>query len=472
MEPQVTDLIAALPEGIEPPLATTAEQALHQFARDLARKPLPVGRMRRLWTLGTLQAKIAAAYFAWWLRTLRTDADDRLRQRDETHLKAALQVLGTMSYLRGAVMKVGQLLANHPNVVPHEFSDVLGRLYFEAPPMHFSLLREQVRNELGGDPEEIFDDFETKAFAAASFGQVHRARLKGSGQRVAIKIQYPHIGRVVRDDFRNLRATILPMRLSGDWENLMETFDDIRRMLDAETDYEHEAENLRIARSAFAEDECIVVPRVFPEVSTRRVLTMEYLDGVHLDRFLATNPSQELRDRFGHMITLACSRLQFRPNLLYADIQPGNYFFMPDGRLGFIDFGCCHRCSANDVDYMRECQEAWFSRPEDVRATIIRAGCLTPRQQADERRMQLMKDYTAWVWEPIDRDGPFDFSNADYFRRGVALYGELLKRRYVRSLPVNTWITRLIFGYRAMMYHLRARVNIATIFRSESTIGR
>ncbi len=465
--PEIAELIDALPAEAKEPEASSSP--LEDLLQRLSHKPVPTGRFNRLWVLGTLQAKIAAAYLAWWLRGGYASADKRERTLNETHLKAALKLLGGMSYLRGAIMKVGQIIATHPDVVPEQFVEVLGHLHFEAPPMHYSLLREFVRAELGADPEEVFDEFETTAFAAASLGQVHRARLKGSGQRVAVKIQYPNISRTIRADFANMMAFLTPMRLSSDWGNMKDQFKDVRHMLDLETDYEHEAENLRIARSAFTEDEGIVVPRVFPEVSTRRVLTMEYVDGLHLDKFLATEPPQELRNRFGEKIILAVFRLYYAKGLVYADPQPGNYLFMPDGRLGAIDFGCCHRQTAEDITCCRDVERTWFDSPDLLREAIVRGSDLTPKQAADETRMKLIMDWCAWIREPVDCEGPFDFSDMDYFRRGVVLYGELLRRRYTRSRPANTWFTKSAYGMRAMLVRLKARVDMAAIFRREST---
>ncbi len=115
-------------------------------------------------------------------------------------------------------MKVGQTLVNFDDLLPDELVKTLEQLHFEAPPMHYALVREHLHNELGGDPETIFAEFETTAFAAASLGQVHRARLK-TGEPVAVKVQYPGIARTIRSDFRNLIAVLTPMRLSKDWQN-------------------------------------------------------------------------------------------------------------------------------------------------------------------------------------------------------------------------------------------------------------
>jgi aarF domain-containing kinase len=466
MSPKIAELIDALP--VESAEAAEPAATLQELLQQLSHKQVPVGRLNRLWVLGTLQAKVAAAYLAWWLRSGYASADKRERTLNETHLKAALKLLGGMSYLRGAIMKLGQIFATHPDVAPEQFADVLGRLHFEAPPMHFSLLREFVRNELGADPEDVFDGFETKAFAAASLGQVHRAFLKGTQQRVAIKIQYPNIGRTIRDDFRNMIAFLTPMRLSGDWNNIKAQFEDIRHKLDLETDYEHEAENLRIARSAFTEDEGIVVPRVFPEVSTRRVLTMEYVPGLHLDEFLATDPPQELRDEFGRKIAVSVLRLERPRRLTYADVQPGNFLFMPDGRLGFIDFGCCHRSSDEDIECRDDVERDSFESPEALRKSLARGSDLTPKQAADEDRMRFMERWCDWAWEPVRHEGPFDFGDPDHFRRGAELYGEGLRRRFTRSRPANTWTIRCIYGLRAMLTRLKARFDYGAVYWAET----
>ncbi len=464
----INELIDAFPQ--DEPKGTAPQQALQQLIGELGRKKIPTGALNRLWILGTMQAKIAAAYLAHWIRSSFADLEKKERRLSETHLKSAIKLLGGMSYLRGAVMKVGQLLANYPDVVPDQFADILGRLHFEAPPMHFSMLRELFRNELGDVPDAVFDDFETEAFAAASLGQVHRARLKRTGQQVAVKIQYPNIARTIRDDFRNMQALIFPMRLSSDWENIKEQFAGIREMLDLEVDYEHEARNIEIACTAFDESEEIVVPSVHCDVSSRRILTADYIEGVHLNEFLDTDPAQEVRDRYGHLITLACFRLYYKKDLLHADPHPGNYFFMPDGRLGMIDFGCCSNFSREDIDYLTESERAVEGTEEDVRNSILRAGDLTPRQAKNEKRVRTLRQWAEWVWEPMLHEGPFDFGDPAYFRRGCEVYGEIVKRRYVRSIPLNTWLAKSFIGLRAILTRLRARVDLRSIWKQETYV--
>src|SRR3954463_16811885 len=132
---------------------------------------------------------------------------------------------------------------------------------------------------------------------------------------------------------------MLPGRLSRDWENTKEQLEDLRVRLERETDYEQEAASLERARALFREDDGIVVPRVYRQYSTARLLTMERLPGMDLEEFLATNPPQEVRNEFARKITRFCYRTIFAGRMLYIDLHPGNFLFMDDGRLGVIDFG-------------------------------------------------------------------------------------------------------------------------------------
>ncbi|MEJ2245445.1 MAG: AarF/ABC1/UbiB kinase family protein [Acidobacteriota bacterium] len=469
MDRSLADLLDALPNEISDTAREKAEKSLRSLVKDLEHKPVPAGQLRRAWIFGSVQAKIAAAYMANWIRTGLSESEEKERRLSETRLKAALELLGGMGYLRGAMMKVGQLFANYPDIVPEEFASIFGYFHFEAPPMHFSLLRELVRGQLGADPEDLFDDFETEAFAAASFGQVHRARIKGSGEKVAVKIQYPGIAHTIRDDLRNMKSLLLPLRLRGDWDNLSAQYDEILGMVEKETDYEQEAENLRVARSAFGADEGILVPEVYSDLSTKRVLTMEFVEGIHLKTFLASNPSQEIRNAYGEKIWLSSVRLSSQKRMIYADPHPGNYFFRPDGVLGLVDLGCCRYLSDEEVSYCDAMERASIEPAETSRENMILAVDPRPGQKVAEDQLDLVKQFSDWCWEPIHHPGCFDFSDAHYFQRGVDIIREVVRRGYLRSRPVNNWQQRSFFGLRAMLYRLGAHIDAGSIYRMETT---
>jgi aarF domain-containing kinase len=465
MPTSIAELIAALPEDLdEGAVPATAE--LPELASRMSLRPIPIGRLRRFTLLGTLQAKIAAAYLFHWLRGWFKSADENQRLLAETHWRTALRLLDSMTYLRGAVMKAGQTLANFPDIAPRAFVETLERLHFDAPPMHWSLLRELVHNELGDDPENLFAEFDQRAFAAASLGQVHKARLK-TGEEVAIKIQYPGIARTIREDFRNLFPFLLPARLSKDWENTKDQFDDLRMRLEQETDYELEAANLQKARSLFREDDGIVVPRVFPQFSTARVLTMDRLGGVHIDGFLARDPSQEERNEFARKILRAWYRMMYAGRMFYADFHPGNFLFLDDGRLGLIDFGYVPHLTDDIWELMRKMDRPLTTGRRDERLAALKEWSWIGDDPADEERLRLSDQYADWSWQSRYCGGEFDFADEADFRRGVDLFLEMVRKRYSRARPITPTIARQMFGWRSMLYRLKAKIDVSPIAEEE-----
>jgi predicted unusual protein kinase regulating ubiquinone biosynthesis (AarF/ABC1/UbiB family) len=461
MSPSTGELMRALPE-VEP----AEEEVLPAPLAAASLRPVPVGRWRRLRLLGTLQAKITAAYLFYWIRGWFQKAEERERSLAETHWRTALRLLDSMGYLRGAVMKVGQTLANFPDIVPRAFVETLQRLHFDAPPMHWSLLREMVHNELGDDPENVFASFEKRPFAAASLGQVHGARLK-TGEVVAVKIQYPGIARTIREDFRNFFLFLLPGRLGKDWENTKDQFDDLRLRLERETDYEAEAGVLAKVRPLFWEEDGIVVPRVFPQHSTARVLTMERLGGVHLEEFLARNPSQEERNAFARKMIHAWYRMLFVGRLSYADPHPGNYLFMEDGRLGLIDFGFVVAHGDEEWTLIRKMDRAMTTGRREDRIAAIKEWSSITDDPADSDRLRLNEEFADWCWRCRYWGGPIDFGDEADFRRGIDLFTEMVRKRYNRSRASTPSIARHNFGMRSLLYQLRAKIDVRPIAEEE-----
>jgi predicted unusual protein kinase regulating ubiquinone biosynthesis (AarF/ABC1/UbiB family) len=462
--PTIAQLMQALPEPQE--LERAPGRAPAPELTGMSLRPVPVGRLRRAGLLGTLQAKIAAAYLFYWVRGWFKGAAERERLLAETHWQTAARVLDSMSYLRGATMKVGQTLANFPDIAPPEFVETLEQLHFRAPPMHWSLLREMVHNELGDDPENLFASFEKRAFAAASLGQVHRARLK-DGQAVAVKIQYPGIARTIGQDFRNLLLFMLPARRSADWETTREQFDDLRLRVEREVDYVREAATLAKVRSLFRDDEGIVIPRVYPQFSTGRVLTMDHVPGVHLDQFLATDPPQDLRDEFARKMLRAWYRMFYAGRLLYVDLHPGNFLFMADGRLGVIDFGCMIDMDDDLWEMARKNDRPMTTGRREDRVAVLKEWHMIGDDPADAERLRLADEWADWQWHARASRRSFDFGDEADFRRGIDLFVAMARRRYTRGHASNPMVARYTFARRSMLYRLRANVNVAPIAEEE-----
>jgi predicted unusual protein kinase regulating ubiquinone biosynthesis (AarF/ABC1/UbiB family) len=441
---------------------------LAKLITSISNKKIPVTSFSRFWTLGSLQGKIALGYFAYWLRSRFSTADVKLRLKSEAHLAAALQLFSTMGYLRGAAMKIGQILANLPEVVPEEFAEVLSALHFEAPPMHYALVREVFLDEFGREPEELFASFEQQAFAAASLGQVHRARLH-SGEEVAVKIQYPGIARTICADLRNLRILLQPMCLTSDWQDTLDKLADIEQMLLMETNYVQEANFGRQARLLFTDADQIVIPRVYDAYSTKRVLTTDYLTGCHLNEFLAGNPSQEERDRFTTLVTGATLRVYCRLHWFLSDPHPGNFIFMKDGRLGMIDFGCTRIMTDEEWLLICELEKATMERDEATFSRITAKACLfDDPEEMEPERLEIVRRGVYWNMEPWLEEGLFDFGDRAFFMRGIDNLVEMTRKRYTRGSPLYLWSNRFVFGGRAFCYRLKGRCEFMKIYKQES----
>jgi aarF domain-containing kinase len=464
----LSELLASLPGDNETsavPSPDLPREQLRQILGQLARRPVPVHSLHRLWTMGELSAEIALAYSALWVRQWFAGSETRQRNAMETNLQVALKLFYRLGYLRGAMTKLGQTAGHFPNVLPSQIAGAMERLHFDAPPMHYSLIREVVYDEFGQEPGELFAAFEKDAFAAASLGQVHRARLK-SGEEVAVKIQYPGIARTIDADFRNLGALLFPMRLSSDWEYVEAQFAAIRRMLKQEVDFLQEAESQRKARELFVPEDGIWVPRVYDDYSTARVLTTEYIPGMHLDEFLASNPTQARRNEFGAKLERTHLRMYFA-YMNYADPSPGNFLFLDDGRLGMIDFGCIQYFDATEREILRQC-ERLIDEDESVVPELVK---LTTGIPPDDPRYQTYVDLMGrsrdWMMEPMRANGPFDFGDEGHLQRGFAWFSSAIRDRTVHGHPMYVYYHRCVFGMKSILYRLRAQVDLRAIHRRE-----
>jgi len=383
----------------------------------------------------------------------------------ETNLRVALKLFHRLGYLRGAMTKLGQAAGNLPLLFPDQVADTLDRLHFDSPPMHYPLIREVVRNEFGKAAEEVFLDFDKEAFAAASLGQVHRARLK-SGEAVAVKIQYPGIARTIDADFRNLSALLLPLRLGKDWESAKAQFEEVRRMLHQEVDYLQEAESTRMARELFRPEDGIVVPRVHQEYSGKRVLTTDYIAGLHLNDYLATNPTQASRNAFGTKMYLAWMRMYYA-FMPYADPHPGNYVFLSDGRLGLLDFGCVQHYGPEERELMRLADRMTFKDSSLTREVVRRVCGVSGDDPELPEYLRMMEESRDWMMEPMERPGPFDFGDETHFQRGLDWFSRTVRNRTTRANAMYVYWNRSVFGLKALLLRLRAQVDVTEIVRQE-----
>ena len=465
MKNNLGDLLASLPaDETDSGLldSTEAQEQLQEIFADLAYRPVPTRSLHRLWTMGELSTQIALAYGGLWIRSLFASTEKKERQAHETNIRVALKMIHRLGYLRGAATKLGQAFGSLPELLPDQVVSTLDMLHAQAPPMHFSLLREVVRSELGKDPSDLFAKFDKEPFAAASIGQVHRATLK-TGEEVAVKIQYPGIGRAIQADLRNLMALIFPSRLTRGGQSIKGQVEVMRDMLAEEVDYIHEAQNLREVRALFKSEDGVVAPQLFSDYSTARVLTTEFLAGRSFGQLLAGNPSQEERDEWGRKISLTVLRMYYA-NCGYGDPHSGNYVFMNDGRLGLLDFGCIQRFTPDEIS-IAELGEAYLDGRMTLEEVLV-ADTYSESEVTNETFMAPLRRHHAWLTAPAFVDRPFDFGDTAFFQQGIDSIKEMVEKIYP-SPPMYLYLLRSIFGVRVLSWRLKARVNMAALRRQE-----
>jgi len=303
-----------------------------------SRTKLPTSALARLLKLGGAAGRVGVSVARESLERSKARGTEKGGRRTTEMQRRAQQVAEVLGALKGVPMKIGQMLSLHQELLPPEVADILSSLQQDAPSVPFAEIYDSMRNELGGSFQHI-DDIEPRAWAAASIGQVHRGQL-ADGRRVVFKVQYPGIDRVIAADLKNLKGPLgLLFGMFTD-ADLGPFWAEASEMLNEELDYAQEARHMQRMAELWEGDADIVIPRVLPELTTRHVLCMDYVQGLSAQWACSDNYTQAQRDRWGQVLLRFVLSGLFRQRFLHADPNLANFSFMPDGRLVVYDFGC------------------------------------------------------------------------------------------------------------------------------------
>lgn len=377
----------------------------------------PSSRLGRLARLGALAPRALPIATEAMRRAAFGKRDDAEAEREAQRRvvanakKTAEAMLKTLGEMKGLPLKLGQMASYIDGLAPpgyeEKFQEVLRKLQAKAPPLSREAATKVVTSELG-PPEEVFAEWEPDPFAAASIGQVHRAVTR-SGDSVAVKVQYPDIDKAITNDLKSISMLESMVAPIGRKYHSKETLDEIKSVFLAELDYRKEADNAETFRRIHSEDERIVIPRVFHSLSSRRVLTTELIGGVDYATF-CDEATPEERNRTSATIWTFMFRALFRHGVLYADPHPGNYRFLGDGRVAFLDFGCVKVLPPHLLEgtkrYVRAAMDADWDEFE--RACIEVLGY----DPTDTDAFKLYIDYSKLVLAPLTTDGTFRHTHA------------------------------------------------------------
>ncbi len=399
-------------------------------------------------------ARLAGSAAARWATAHIAFGEARQARKKQAMLRTAEDVTRTMGEMKGAVMKVGQVLSLMAGVLPDEMAAQMASLQSNAPPMSYDLVRQVFDREYGAPPEAVFRKFERTPFAAASIGQVHRAEL-ADGTRVAVKVQYPGVREAIDHDLANVGMMIKLGGLVARGLDAGTLVKDLEAGIRAELDYMREARWQQRFYEAFEGHAFVRVPKVYHDLTRGTVLVQEYIEGKPFKH--AASLSQAERDRIGEMIYRFCFGSLYRHGLFNGDPHPGNYLLLEDGGIAFVDYGCVAEFDQKTLDgFMHLIRalnvgdiEAWRRATEDV-------GILLPNAPFPT---DVVYDHMHWYWAPILAE-TVEFTPelaAEMVRRNTMTGGVGGQINRHCNVPEGmVFLTRINFGLAGLFAGLRA----------------
>ena len=388
---------------------------------------------------------------------------DPSRSKEELHKDNAADIYDALSELKGSALKMAQMLSMDRGLLPVAYSDKFTMAQYSAPPLSGPLVVKTFRTYFGKSPNELFDRFDIHSINAASIGQVHVAWKEG--KKLAVKVQYPGVADAVSSDLRIAKP--LAVRLLNLDERQIDRFmGEVESKLLEETDYDLELRRSVEISEACAHIDGLVFPKYYPEYSSRRILTMDWLEGLHLKEFLATNPTQEARNRIGQLLWDFYDHQIHNLRQVHADPHPGNFLMRPDGTMGVIDFGCVKVIPDYYYDnYFRLINPDTLLDETLTQEIFTNLEFLVPQDSAQERKFfsNLFVKMIEMLGAPFAVDA-FDFGDDRYFSRVYAFAEELSKLEELRSSKVvrgsqdGLYVNRTYYGLYAMLNELKATV--------------
>ena len=437
-------------------MAATRKPAAGQLTR---------GRAKRVFKVGELATSVGSSYLWEALKSPFRSADKQQQALLDTHVRNAMRIVESSKELKGAFMKLVQMLSMRDDILPAEALSVLSVVQSQVPPMAYPEIRAQVKRELGKYPEQLFASFDPDAFAAASLGQVHRAALK-SGEDVVVKVQYPGVDETVQQDLRNIKALLQVLTRVG--RDVMrqdidhgEVYQELEERLHEELDYVNEAKNIALFQRMFRDDPDVLIPAVYPDLSSRRVLTMSRLEGYPFADILKPGVDQATKDWVAVKYFQVMWRQVFEFGTLHTDPHPGNYLVTFHPKLNILDFGSI-RIFPEPIRRAYHGLAAGILRGDEkaMADACVRLGFLD-RRDDPKPMIQIMHV----IFEPVLIDQPYDPRDYDSLDRGMQIATIGFEHRLFKAPGHRVFLARALIGLDAYLKQLGTVANWHRVFK-------
>jgi predicted unusual protein kinase regulating ubiquinone biosynthesis (AarF/ABC1/UbiB family) len=418
------------------------------------------GRFGRFARLSSLTAGVAARHLTQAVVGAFQSDEAAEESKKKALEKSADRIVETLGDLKGAAMKVGQMLSTDPEVLPPELADKLTLLQRDAPPMEFGTVRDVVEQALDTSLGEAFAWFSEEPIGAASIGQVHRATTR-DGQDVAVKVQYPGIADSVESDLKNLSSLLNLIRTTVPKERVEAYRLELTEVIKRESDYLHEADQLERFQTVLRGVEGIRAPLPVHDLTRRNVLTMQFCEGQRLSDYLVAADDDE-RTRVGTLVITAYIHMVHVHAALHADPHPGNFLVDDEGHVVFLDMGCVRDYELDfSEDLLSIVRHMWRGEGEEVQEAWRRLGFSDDGVDVDA-----VLDYLELILEPLLVDQVFDFGAWNIHEQGLKFVRE--HPSLMRFAPPREAIfyLRVLAGLRGLMAAGNVRINAHRIAKA------
>lgn len=427
---------------------------------------VPSGRLERIARIGWMAGEFALGGLAERVRRFTRRPDSIGRSVFLTGTNARRLAL-RLSRMRGAAMKLGQLLSlEGDDLLPPEFTEALSILRSAADRMPASQVRRVLGREYGKNWQSRFQRFDFDPVAAASIGQVHSA-IAADGRALALKIQYPGVARSINSDVDNLAALLGITRVLPLDVDVSGIIAEAKRQLRREADYLAEASHLKRYRQLIADEPSVLVPKVHDDLTTKRVLAMDFVRGRPIEDLRGPEHSQDLRDTVGQVLQRLMFRELFEFGFMQTDPNFSNYLLVPETRqLALLDFGAAQEIPHELAGlYARLFHCAVAHDRAGLRRVVVELGFAAPDERA--HRIEGLLDLILLVCDPLRFQGAYDFGASDLPSRARQAGFELaFGHGFLRPPPPQTlFLHRKLAGTFFLCARIRARVDAHSLIQ-------
>jgi len=418
---------------------------------------IPTSKIQRASKLVTTGAKIGVNYLKYYgdkITKTEKEAKNRLNENN------AGDIYDSLKQLKGSALKVAQMLSMEKNILPQAYVEKFSLSQFSVPPLSPALVTKTFKKYFGKNPNEIFDKFNSVSVNAASIGQVHKA--EKDGKRLAVKIQYPGVSDSIASDLSLVKPIAIKMfNIRG--KDSDKYFKEVENKLSEETNYILEVEQSQAIVEACKHIPNLKFPNYYPEISSDRIITMDWMDGVHLSEF--TSENQKTRNKLGQALWDFYMFQIHKLKKVHADPHPGNFLISPKNELIVIDFGCMKTIPDEFyVPYFELANEESLQDPVFFEKKLFELEILRKDDSPEELAFfrNIFHELLSLFTQPFNKE-VFDFSDEDFFGRISELGTKYAKSTELKNMNGNRgskhfiYINRTFFGLYNLMHDLKAK---------------